>query len=77
MSERDSVWRRADGVRVRMHVEPGVEPDLSAPKGTIARMGTVSTMTLTPFGAENDGALGEVFTLIGSVPVDEGGMVLS
>ena len=60
MRERDSVWkRRSDGVRVRMHVTPGEEGVQS------------SVMTLTPFGAENDGAKGEEFVLVGSVPVDE------
>lgn len=57
--ERDSVWRRTDGVRVRMSVTPGD-----------AEAGTNAVMTLTPFGAENDGARGESFTLIGSVPVE-------
>ena len=68
--ERDSIWRRADGVRVRMHVEPGVASDPTAARGTVRASGCASVMTLAPFGAENDGAKGEAFTLIGSVPVE-------
>lgn len=69
MSERDTVWMRTDGVRVRMHVERSQLtklPDVG--DGTHREELRPSRMTLTPFGAENDGAKGEEFVLIGSVP---------
>lgn len=55
-NNRDTVWERSDGVRVRLSVRGGNQG-----------MNAASVMILTPYGIEHEGAVGERFTLVGSV----------